>query len=182
MFDSCLAVLHLTVDYIDVMEKATHVRSWRYLYQEKFGAHALTIFYLNIMDDSLQTAFHYALFGTKIPLLSIKLMRSWVDSSAICRDWLRWWLRVIRQQAINEVNFYQDSGACLNMKMSYQYRNSHYNDKTASRPSYPCNRNTHTRKDRLYTETVLRTSYGITRPQWVIADNRILYHAWWRIH
>ena len=45
-------------------------------------------------------------------------------------------------------------GAHLSMKASsYKYRNSHYKDKTVSRPSYLYNgKNPHTCKDRLYIE------------------------------
>ena len=38
----------------------------------------------------------------------------------------------------------------------YQYRDTHYKDKTVSRPSYLYNGNPHTWKDRLYIETGLR--------------------------
>ena len=45
-------------------------------------------------------------------------------------------------------------GARLNIKMSsYQYRYSHYKDKTVSRPSYHYNGNTYIWKDSLYIET-----------------------------
>ena len=37
--------------------------------------------------------------------------------------------------------------------LSYQYRDSHHKDKTASRPSYLYDRSTYTYKDSLYLET-----------------------------
>ena len=46
------------------------------------------------------------------------------------------------------------SGGRLNMNTySNQYGNSHYKDKTVSRPSYRDNGNIHTRKDLIYLET-----------------------------
>ena len=52
---------------------------------------------------------------------------------------------------------FQPSGGRLNIKMpSYLYRNSHYQDKTVSWPSYLANGNPHIWKDRLYVETALR--------------------------
>ena len=50
--------------------------------------------------------------------------------------------------------YIRNQGPRLNIEMtSYQYRDSHYKDKTVSRQSYLHNGNSHTWKDRLYIET-----------------------------
>ena len=52
------------------------------------------------------------------------------------------------------VSFTEMTWGCLIMKvLSYQYRDSHYKDKTVSQHSYLHNGNPHTRKDHVYIET-----------------------------
>ena len=61
-------------------------------------------------------------------------------------------------------------GVCFNFEMSYQHRDSHYKE-TASGPSYPYDRNPHTRKDGFHIETgpcsstsCVQTDNGVCTP------------------
>ena len=56
------------------------------------------------------------------------------------------------------VNFLIEIWGCLNIKMLYQYRDSHYKDLTISDLSHLYNVNPHTWKDHLYIETRPRFS------------------------
>ena len=65
------------------------------------------------------------------------------------------WVNIKILENISELDYNQKdhAGAHLNIKMSsYQYWESHYQDKTVSQPSYLHNGNPHTWKDRLYIE------------------------------
>ena len=55
----------------------------------------------------------------------------------------------------------QTPGSCLDIKMSYQYRNSHYKDITISWMFYIFNANPYTWKDGLYIETGPLWSLGL---------------------
>ena len=62
----------------------------------------------------------------------------YLQRPSLCRDWF---------QDLDSAR------GCLNIKMFYQYMDSHYEDETVSWPSYLHNGNLHSWKDGLYFET-----------------------------